>query len=279
MKTTHLYFLGMLTLGLLQPLSPIPVKALDTKVYFKVSQNDVKVNDTFNVDIFIESIDDLFGFQLDMHTSLEPGGLPWVPVSLTNTFQVKDSIFRDDVVYINRYQESQGLTSLLMTRPLQADTGYAIDEVTFIASVQFKALTNGDDIETLMKVSDDLLRMDVGSTNITLKLSDTEGVKVNYTQSVADDVKPTIIVIEPVKNLTLNQTLDVTTLFTISDNLTPLASLTTYYSNFHDLSKKGEYVLTVRVTDLFLNASMATVVIAVDNPYQDIVIRQGTSAL
>ncbi len=240
-------------------------------IYVKPSQLSLKANDEVRFDFYIESASDLFGCQFDVATSLNPGGLPFEPTNKTTPFKLEEkSIFANDLALVNKYDSTKEITSLLVTRQLTETSGYSVTALTFLASLSLKALTNMETLNTVIKVSDDLLSMQLGITNITVKLSTAIGQKITYLQGEADILKPIITIPNKTQSILVNGSFNPLNSFTVTDNRTIESKLEIYVSNFHRVDQQGEYILTIMVMDEFQNMSLDWFTLVVGQPYTNI---------
>lgn len=247
------------------------VLANTSTLYVKVSDVAAIANQDIKLEFFITGATDLFGIQIDIATSLNQGALPLEPTNKTNPFEMNDfSLFHDDLVLLNKYDATKEVTSLLVTRQLSETSGYSLNKVRLITSIQLKALVNVPSVSELIKVSDDLLSMQLGITSITVKLSTTIGQKISYSLDQADTTKPTINLLQTEKMVSLNESFTISSVFTISDNRSLITDLIVQTSSFHTTQITGEYIITILVTDEFQNFTIRLFKLIVGNPYTNI---------
>jgi hypothetical protein len=271
--------LTILALGLsmFSSMANLSVHAENPTVYVKVSQQDVVANDEVYLDLYIGPVNDLYGFQLDIHTSLLEGALPFEPLSLTAPYALaSESPFLTDTIYLNTFNTTTSYASLIVTRPIQETLGYTLTGITRLTRLSIKALAASEDLPSQLQVSDDLLKMNLGLTNITLKLTTGAGVKIGYDVGVADYVSPTILLTSPTYEVDLNSTIEILTYLQVSDDRSSLENLQIYVSSFHDITKVGEYIITILARDEFDNYAIKTLTLIVGDPYVNIVIRGAT---
>jgi hypothetical protein len=247
------------------------VLANTSTLFVKSSTVTANANQEFKLDFFIVGATDLFGIQIDIATSLNQGALPAEPKNKTSPFAFDNSsLFKNDLVLMNKYDPTKEVTSLLVTRQLNATTGYGLSKVKNIASIQLQALTNLTSVTELIKVGDDLLSMQLGITSVTVKLSTTLGQKISYTIDQADMIKPIITLTQNEMTVSLNESFSIDSVFTASDNRSSSNDLLIYTSSFHTTNVQGEYLITILVTDEFQNYTISLFKLIVGDPYTNI---------
>jgi hypothetical protein len=247
------------------------VLANTSMFYVKASHVAAIANQDIKLEFFITGATDLFGIQIDIATSLNQGALPLEPTNKTNPFEMNElSLFHDDLVLFNKYDATKEVTSLLVTRQLSETSGYAVNKVKLITSIQLKALMNLPSVTELIKVSDDLLSMQLGITSITVKLSTSVGQKISYSMDQADTTRPTINLLQSEKTVSLNESFTISSVFTVSDNRSLVTDLLVQTSSFHTTEKEGEYLITILVADEFQNFTIRLFKLMVGNPYTNI---------
>jgi hypothetical protein len=267
----HLFFVLALLISGSSFVNGHDVLATNSTVFIKPSQGHVLANQSFTLDFYVSEMEDLFGFQIDIATSLKPGALPVEPENIQSPFELTNrSLFEGDMIFINQFDSVKEITTLLVTKPIQETSGYLITRPTHIASLSLVANMDIVDIATEIKLSDDLLSVQLGITNISVKLSNANGGKITYAAGVPDITQPEITITNKTVVLALNSGFDVLSAFTATDDESAAEDLVIYVSNFHRLDTVGEYIVTIKVTDEFYNATLAWFFLVVGDPYIDI---------
>jgi hypothetical protein len=231
----------------------------------------VVANQEFQLDFYLVGPTDLFGVQIDMATSLNQGALPFEPVNKTNPFITANSqLFKDDLTLLNNFDETKEVASLLVTRKLSETSGYNVSKVKLVTSIALKTLIPVTTFPDTIKVGDDLLSMQLGITNITVKLSTAIGQKITYALATPDVVKPTINLTQLEQTIALNESFNLSGLFTVTDNQSLIDDLIVQTSTFHRTDVVGEYLITIVAKDEFNNVSVSLFKLIVGNPYLNI---------
>lgn len=247
------------------------VEANTTHLFIKPSVTQVDANQEFQLEFYLNDVTDLFGLQIDIATSLNQGALPFEPVNKTNPFLVSGSpLFKNDLTLLNKFDATNEVASLLVTRQLSETTGYNVSKVKLVTSIGLKALLPVTTFPEMIKVDDDLLSMQLGMTNITVKLSTAIGQKITYALATPDVVKPTINLTQLEQTIALNESFSLSGLFTVTDNQSLIDDLIVQTSTFHRTDVVGEYLITIVAKDEFNNVSVSLFKLIVGNPYLNI---------
>lgn len=247
------------------------VEANTTHLFIKPSVTQVDANQEFQLEFYLNDVTDLFGLQIDIATSLNQGALPFEPVNKTNPFLVSGSpLFKNDLTLLNKFDATNEVASLLVTRQLSETTGYNVSKVKLVTSIGLKALLPVTTFPEMIKVDDDLLSMQLGMTNITVKLSTAIGQKITYVLATPDVVKPTINLTQLEQTIALNESFSLSGLFTVTDNQSLIDDLIVQTSTFHRTDVVGEYLITIVAKDEFNNVSVSLFKLIVGNPYLNI---------
>ena len=247
------------------------VEANTTNLFIKPSVTQVVANQEFQLEFYLNDVTDLFGLQIDIATSLNQGALPFEPVNKTNPFLVSSSpLFKNDLTLLNKFDATNEVASLLVTRQLSETTGYNVSKVKLVTSIGLKALLPVTTFPEMIKVDDDLLSMQLGMTNITVKLSTAIGQKITYALAAPDVVKPTINLTQLEQTIALNESFSLSGLFTVTDNQSLIDDLIVQTSTFHRTDVVGEYLITIVAKDEFNNVSVSLFKLIVGNPYLNI---------
>jgi hypothetical protein len=247
------------------------VEANTTNLFIKPSVTQVDANQEFQLEFYLNDVTDLFGLQIDIATSLNQGALPFEPVNKTNPFLVSgSSLFKNDLTLLNKFDATKEVASLLVTRQLSETTGYNVSKVKLVTSIGLKALLPVTTFPEMIKVDDDLLSMQLGMTNITVKLSTAIGQKITYALATPDVVKPTINLTQLEQTIALNDSFSLSGLFTVTDNQSLIDDLIIQTSTFHRTDVVGEYLITIVAKDEFNNVSVSLFKLIVGNPYLNI---------
>jgi hypothetical protein len=240
-------------------------------LFVKTSTVVADADQDVRLDFYLKDTFDLYGIQIDMATSLNQGALPLEPKNKTTPFILEDaSLFKNDLTLLNKYDASSEVSSLLTTRQLSESTGYQVNKVKLVASIQLKAMMNITSVPEIIKIGDDLLSMQLGITSITIKLSTSTGQKITYNQGQADVTKPTINLSKIEETIALNSSFEITSVYAAFDNQTLLEDLSIQTSSFHRTDLEGEYIITIHVKDEFHNFSISLFKLIVGNPYNNI---------
>lgn len=247
------------------------VEANTTHLFIKPSVTQVDANQEFQLEFYLNDVTDLFGLQIDIATSLNQGALPFEPVNKTNPFLVSSSpLFKNDLTLLNKFDATNEVASLLVTRQLSETTGYNVSKVKLVTSIGLKALLPVTTFPEMIKVDDDLLSMQLGMTNITVKLSTAIGQKITYALATPDVVKPTINLTQLEQTIAFNESFNLSGLFTVTDNQSLIDDLIIQTSTFHRTDVVGEYLITIVAKDEFNNVSVSLFKLIVGNPYLNI---------
>lgn len=247
------------------------VEANTTHLFIKPSVTQVDANQEFQLEFYLNDVTDLFGLQIDIATSLNQGALPFEPMNKTNPFLVSGSpLFKNDLTLLNKFDATNEVASLLVTRQLSETTGYNVSKVKLVTSIGLKALLPVTTFPEMIKVDDDLLSMQLGMTNITVKLSTAIGQKITYALATPDVVKPTINLTQLEQTIALNESFNLSGLFTVTDNQSLIDDLIVQTSTFHRTDVVGEYLITIVAKDEFNNVSVSLFKLIVGNPYLNI---------
>lgn len=247
------------------------VEANTTHLFIKPSVTQVDANQEFQLEFYLNDVTDLFGLQIDIATSLNQGALPFEPVNKTNPFLVSGSpLFKNDLTLLNKFDATNEVASLLVTRQLSETNGYNVSKVKLVTSIGLKALLPVTTFPEMIKVDDDLLSMQLGMTNITVKLSTAIGQKITYALATPDVVKPTINLTQLEQTIALNESFSLSGLFTVTDNQSLIDDLIVQTSTFHRTDVVGEYLITIVAKDEFNNVSVSLFKLIVGNPYLNI---------
>ena len=247
------------------------VEANTTNLFIKPSVTQVVANQEFQLDFYLVGPTDLFGVQIDMATSLNQGALPFEPVNKSSPFITTDSLlFRNDLILMNKFDATKEVASLLVTRQLSETTGYNVSKVKLVASIGLKALIPVTTFPEILTVGDDLLSMQLGITNITFKLSTAIGQKITYSLASPDLIKPVINLSQQEATIALNETFNLLSMFSVTDNRSLESDLVIQTSNFHDINTEGEYLITILAVDEFNNFNVALFKLIVGDPYLNI---------
>jgi hypothetical protein len=247
------------------------VEANTTHLFIKPSVTQVDANQEFQLEFYLNDVTDLFGLQIDIATSLNQGALPFEPVNKTNPFLVSGSpLFKNDLTLLNKFDATNEVASLLVTRQLSETTGYNVSKVKLVTSIGLKALLPVTTFPEMIKVDDDLLSMQLGMTNITVKLSTAIGQKITYALATPDVVKPTINLTQLEQTIAFNESFNLSGLFTVTDNQSLIDDLIVQTSTFHRTDVVGEYLITIVAKDEFNNVSVSLFKLIVGNPYLNI---------
>jgi hypothetical protein len=223
------------------------------------------------LEFYLNDVTDLFGLQIDIATSLNQGALPFEPVNKTNPFLVSGSpLFKNDLTLLNKFDATNEVASLLVTRQLSETSGYNVSKVKLVTSIGLKALLPVTTFPELIKVDDDLLSMQLGMSNITVKLSTAIGQKITYALATPDVVKPTINLTQLEQTIAFNESFNLSGLFTVTDNQSLIDDLIIQTSTFHRTDVVGEYLITIVAKDEFNNVSVSLFKLIVGNPYLNI---------
>lgn len=247
------------------------VEANTTNLFIKPSVTQVVANQEFQLDFYLVGPTDLFGLQIDMATSLNQGALPFEPINKSSPFITTDSLlFRNDLILMNKFDATKEVASLLVTRQLSETTGYDVSKVKLVASIGLKALIPVTTFPEILTVGDDLLSMQLGITNITFKLSTAIGQKITYSLASPDLIKPVINLSQQEATIALNETFNLLSMFSVTDNRSLESDLVIQTSNFHDANTEGEYLITILAVDEFNNFNVALFKLIVGDPYLNI---------
>ena len=247
------------------------VEANTTNLFIKPSVTQVVANQEFQLDFYLVGPTDLFGLQIDMATSLNQGALPFEPINKSSPFITTDSLlFRNDLILMNKFDATKEVASLLVTRELSETTGYNVSKVKLVASIGLKALIPLTTFPEILTVGDDLLSMQLGITNITFKLSTAIGQKITYSLASPDLIKPVINLSQQEATIALNETFNLLSMFSVTDNRSLESDLVIQTSNFHDINTEGEYLITILAVDEFNNFNVALFKLIVGDPYLNI---------
>ena len=247
------------------------VEANTTHLFIKPSVTQVDANQEFQLEFYLNDVTDLFGLQIDIATSLNQGALPFEPMNKTNPFLVSGSpLFKNDLTLLNKFDATNEVASLLVTRQLSETTGYNVSKVKLVTSIGLKALLPVTTFPEMIKVDDDLLSMQLGMTNITVKLSTAIGQKITYALATPDVVKPTINLTQLEQTIAFNESFNLSGLFTVTDNQSLIDDLIVQTSTFHRTDVVGEYLITIVAKDEFNNVSVSLFKLIVGNPYLNI---------
>lgn len=247
------------------------VEANTTNLFIKPSVTQVVANQEFQLDFYLVGATDLFGLQIDMATSLNQGALPFEPVNKTTPFLVSNSpLFKNDLTLFNKFDTTKEFASLLVTRQLSETTGYNVSKVKLVTSIGLKALLPVTTFPETIKVGDDLLSMQLGITNITVKLSTAIGQKITYSLATPDEVKPIINLSQQEQTIALNDSFTISSIVSVTDNRSFVEDIVIQTSNFHKTDVVGEYLITVVAMDEFHNMSISLFKLIVGNPYLNI---------
>ena len=247
------------------------VEANTTNLFIKPSVTQVVANQEFQLDFYLVGPTDLFGLQIDMATSLNQGALPFEPINKSSPFITTDSLlFRNDLILMNKFDATKEVASLLVTRQLSETTGYNVSKVKLVASIGLKALIPVTTFPEILTVGDDLLSMQLGITNITFKLSTAIGQKITYSLASPDLIKPVINLSQQEATIALNETFNLLSMFSVTDNRSLESDLVIQTSNFHDINTEGEYLITILAVDEFNNFNVALFKLIVGDPYLNI---------
>jgi hypothetical protein len=247
------------------------VEANTTNFFIKPSVTQVVANQEFQLEFYLTGVTDLFGFQIDIATSLNQGALPFEPANKTNPFLVSNSpLFKNDLTLLNKFDATQEVASLLVTRQLNETTGYNVSKVKLLTSIGLKALLPVTTFPETIKVGDDLLSMQLGITNITVKLSTANGQKITYSLAPADVVKPTINLAQLEQTIDVNDSFNILLLISVTDDRSLSEDISIQTSNFHKTDVVGEYLITILAIDEFNNFSVSLFKLIVGNPYLNI---------
>ncbi len=247
------------------------VEANTTNLFIKPSVTQVVANQEFQLDFYLNDAMDLFGLQIDMATSLNQGALPFEPVNKTNPFLVsKSPLFKNDLTLLNKFDATKEVASLLVTRQLNETTGYNLSKVKLVTSIGLKALLPVTTFPEIINVGDDLLSMQLGITNITVKLSTAIGQKITYSLATPDEVNPIINLSQQEQTIALNDSFAIASIVTVTDNRSLVEDIFIQSSNFHKTDVVGEYLITVVAMDEFHNVSISLFKLIVGNPYLNI---------
>jgi hypothetical protein len=247
------------------------VEANTTNLFIKPSVTQVVANQEFQLDFYLVGPTDLFGLQIDMATSLNQGALPFEPINKSSPFITTDSLlFKNDLILMNKFDATKEVASLLVTRHLSETTGYNVNKVKLVASIGLKALIPVTTFPEIVTVGDDLLSMQLGITNITFKLSTAIGQKITYSLASPDLIKPVINLSQQEATIALNETFNLLSMFSVTDNRSLESDLVIQTSNFHDINTEGEYLITILAVDEFNNFNVALFKLIVGDPYLNI---------
>jgi hypothetical protein len=247
------------------------VEANTTHLFIKPSVTQVDANQEFQLEFYLNDVTDLFGLQIDIATSLNQGALPFEPVNKTNPFLVSGSpLFKNDLTLLNKFDATNEVASLLVTRQLSETSGYNVSKVKLVTSIELKALLPVTTFPEMIKVDDDLLSMQLGMSNITVKLSTAIGQKITYALATPDVVKPTINLTQLEQTIAFNESFNLSGLFTVTDNQSLIDDLIIQTSTFHRTDVVGEYLITIVAKDEFNNVSVSLFKLIVGNPYLNI---------
>jgi hypothetical protein len=247
------------------------VEANTTNLFIKPSVTQVVTNQEFQLEFYLNDVTDLFGLQIDIATSLNQGALPFEPVNKTNPFLVSGSpLFKNDLTLLNKFDATNEVASLLVTRQLSETSGYNVSKVKLVTSIELKALLPVTTFPEMIKVDDDLLSMQLGMSNITVKLSTAIGQKITYALATPDVVKPTINLTQLEQTIAFNESFNLSGLFTVTDNQSLIDDLIVQTSTFHRTDVVGEYLITIVAKDEFNNVSVSLFKLIVGNPYLNI---------
>ena len=247
------------------------VEANTTNLFIKPSVTQVVANQEFQLDFYLVGPTDLFGVQIDMATSLNQGALPFEPVNKTNPFITANSqLFKDDLTLLNNFDETKEVASLLVTRKLSETSGYNVSKVKLVTSIALKTLIPVTTFPDTIKVGDDLLSMQLGITNITVKLSTAIGQKITYSLASPDFINPIINLTQQETTIAMNEAFSISSMFSVTDNRSLVEDLVIQTSDFHKTDDVGEYLITIVAKDEFNNVSVSLFKLIVGNPYLNI---------
>jgi len=274
MKKRLLWLIAPLMIGASFPsVFEVPQAIESPVVYVKTSQKSAASGDVFWIHFFGNYINDFYGFQIDVLLSPNVGGLALAPIDESAPFELLDrNIFKDDIAFVNEFDNDSDILSFLVTRQTAEGSGYSVANVSLFATVQVRALAAIADINAAFTVSDDLLAMQLGQTNMTVKLSDSNGAKIDYALVVPDDVAPVITLTQATATISPGGSFAIAGQYTATDDVTPSERLFVATYSYENLNLAGEYLFTIYAEDEFLNHAIALFKLVVGDPYVGITI-------